>query len=90
METLTILLMETARRMLSPSTEVVSLVFDLTGFGLQYMDYNVTKFLGKCFEAYYPESLGSIYILNAPWVFNGKSCFFYDLLKDVGVSLRDV
>lgn len=35
------------------------------------MDYVPVKFIIKCFEANYPESLGAILIHNAPWVFKG-------------------
>jgi hypothetical protein len=30
------------------------------------------KFILKCFEANYPESLGILLIHNAPWIFSGK------------------
>lgn len=30
----------------------------MTGFGLKNMDYDSINFLVRCFEAYYPESLG--------------------------------
>lgn len=30
------------------------------------------KFILKCFEANYPESLGVLLIHNAPWVFSGS------------------
>lgn len=30
------------------------------------------KFIIKCFEANYPESLGMLLIHNAPWIFSGK------------------
>ncbi|GAM83265.1 hypothetical protein ANO11243_012510 [Dothideomycetidae sp. 11243] len=35
------------------------------------MDYAPVKFMIKCFEANYPESLGSILVYKAPWVFQG-------------------
>ena len=37
------------------------------------MDYVPVKFIIKCFEANYPESLGVILIHNAPWVFKGET-----------------
>lgn len=40
------------------------------------MDYTPVKFMIKCFEANYPESLGAVLVHNAPWVFQGKSCRF--------------
>lgn len=36
------------------------------------MDYTPVKFMIKCFEANYPESLGTVLVHNAPWVFQGK------------------
>lgn len=36
-------------------------------------DYTPLKFMIKCFEANYPESLGSVLVHKAPWVFQGKS-----------------
>lgn len=35
------------------------------------MDYTPVKFMIKCFEANYPESLGSVLVYKAPWVFQG-------------------
>lgn len=35
-------------------------------------DYTPVKFMIKCFEANYPESLGAVLVHKAPWVFQGK------------------
>ena len=35
------------------------------------MDYTPVKFMIKCFEANYPESLGSVLVYKAPWIFQG-------------------
>jgi CRAL/TRIO domain len=43
----------------------------MTGFGLANMDYVPVKFMIRCFEANYPESLGSVLVHRAPWVFQG-------------------
>ncbi|KAJ3383453.1 hypothetical protein HDU92_004206 [Lobulomyces angularis] len=72
-ERYSVLTVENGRLMLGEGREQTTLVFDLTGFSLKNMDYAYVKFLLSCFEAYYPESLGLILILNAPSVFNG--CF---------------
>ena len=37
----------------------------------QRKDYTPVKFMIKCFEANYPESLGVILVHKAPWVFQG-------------------
>ena len=34
------------------------------------MDYAPVKFMIKCFEANYPESLGNVLVYKAPWIFN--------------------
>ncbi|KHN97385.1 CRAL/TRIO domain protein [Metarhizium album ARSEF 1941] len=71
LERYTTYLIETARLALAPPVETATLVFDLTGFTLANMDYVPVKFIIKCFEANYPESLGAILIHNSPWVFKG-------------------
>lgn len=43
----------------------------MTGFSMSNMDYTPVKFMIKCFEANYPESLGSVLVYKAPWVFSG-------------------
>lgn len=48
------------------------IIFDMTNFTLANMDYAPVKFIIKCFEANYPESLGAVLIHNAPWIFSGK------------------
>jgi len=35
------------------------------------MDWNCILYIVKCLEAFYPESLGTLYIHNAPWIFKG-------------------
>ena len=43
----------------------------MTDFGMSNMDYTPVKFMIKCFEANYPESLGSVLVYRAPWIFQG-------------------
>ena len=43
----------------------------MTDFGLSNMDTAPVKFMIKCFEANYPESLGAVLIHKAPWIFQG-------------------
>ncbi|KAF7168203.1 hypothetical protein CNMCM5623_001273 [Aspergillus felis] len=62
---------ESVRLLLAPPVETAAVVFDMTGFGLSNMEYPPVKFIIKCFEANYPESLGVLLIHNAPWVFSG-------------------
>ncbi|KAJ5126465.1 hypothetical protein N7448_007244 [Penicillium atrosanguineum] len=62
---------ESVRLTLSPPVETAAVLFDMTGFSLSNMEYPPVKFILKCFEANYPESLGIMLIHNAPWVFSG-------------------
>ncbi|KAL4811166.1 hypothetical protein BDV18DRAFT_128776 [Aspergillus unguis] len=66
----TVLTIESARMMLVPPVETACVIFDMTDFGLANMDYQPVKFMIKCFEANYPESLGVVLIHKAPWVFS--------------------
>jgi hypothetical protein len=43
----------------------------MTNFGLANMDHAPVKFMIRCFEANYPESLGLVLIHRAPWIFQG-------------------
>ena len=43
----------------------------MTHFSMSNMDYTPVKFMIKCFEANYPESLGSVLVHQAPWIFQG-------------------
>jgi hypothetical protein len=42
----------------------------MTNFSMANMDYAPVKFMIKCFEANYPESLGAVLVYRAPWIFN--------------------
>lgn len=48
-----------------------TIVFDMTDFSMANMDYTPVKFMIKCFEANYPESLGSVVVYKSPWIFQG-------------------
>ncbi|KAF2144478.1 uncharacterized protein K452DRAFT_325055 [Aplosporella prunicola CBS 121167] len=71
LERFTVYTIETARMMLRPPVDTATIVFDMTGFSLANMDYTPVKFMIKCFEANYPESLGAVLVHKAPWVFQG-------------------
>ncbi|TKA71963.1 hypothetical protein B0A49_09940, partial [Cryomyces minteri] len=60
LERFTVYTIETARMMLRPPVDTATIVFDMTGFSMANMDYTPVKFMIKCFEANYPESLGSV------------------------------
>ena len=70
-EKLTVLTMETGRKLLESPNESVTVVFDMTGFGLRNMDYQHLKFLINLLQNFYPESFALGLIINSPWIFNG-------------------
>ncbi|EFQ97327.1 phosphatidylinositol transfer protein CSR1 [Nannizzia gypsea CBS 118893] len=70
LERYTVYLIETSRLLLKSPVETAALVFDMTDFSLANMDYTPIKFMIKCFEANYPESLGIILVHKAPWIFS--------------------
>ncbi|TLS24583.1 hypothetical protein PpBr36_08271 [Pyricularia pennisetigena] len=70
-ERYTIFLIETARALIKPPIDTATLIFDMTDFSMANMDYSPVKFMIKCFEANYPESLGAVLVHKAPWVFQG-------------------
>ncbi|KAL7923149.1 hypothetical protein ACQKWADRAFT_55552 [Trichoderma austrokoningii] len=71
LERCTVYVIETARMVLSPPVDTATVIFDMTGFSMANMDYTPVKFMIKCFEANYPESLGAVLVHNAPWIFQG-------------------
>ncbi|KAH7322967.1 CRAL-TRIO domain-containing protein [Stachybotrys elegans] len=71
LERYTVFIIETARMVLAPPVDTATIIFDMTGFSMANMDYGPVKFMIKCFEANYPESLGAVLVHNAPWVFQG-------------------
>lgn len=71
LERFTVYVIETARMVLRPPVDTATIVFDMTGFSMANMDYTPVKFMIKCFEANYPECLGSVLVHKAPWIFQG-------------------
>jgi hypothetical protein len=71
LEKYTVYIIETARMTLEPPVDTACIVFDMTGFSMANMDYTPVKFMIKCFEANYPESLGTVLVHKAPWLFQG-------------------
>lgn len=70
LERFTVYTIETARLLLRSPVDTATIVFDMTDFSLANMDYTPVKFMIKCFEANYPESLGGVLVYKAPWIFN--------------------
>ncbi|KAH8819570.1 hypothetical protein F5884DRAFT_760934 [Xylogone sp. PMI_703] len=71
LERYTVFIIETARLILTPPVDTACIIFDMTGFSMANMDYAPVKFMIKCFEANYPESLGAVLVHKAPWIFQG-------------------
>ncbi|KAK4124575.1 CRAL/TRIO domain-containing protein [Parathielavia appendiculata] len=71
LERYTVYLIETCRMMLQPPVDTATIVFDMTNFSMANMDYAPVKFMIKCFEANYPECLGTVLVHKAPWIFQG-------------------
>ncbi|KAH9845198.1 CRAL-TRIO domain-containing protein [Teratosphaeria destructans] len=71
LERFTVYTIETARLMLRAPIDTATIVFDMTDFSMANMDYTPVKFMIKCFEANYPESLGSVIVYKSPWIFHG-------------------
>ncbi|KAF9386968.1 hypothetical protein CPC16_007289 [Podila verticillata] len=66
---LSIYVIETARLMLQPPVETISVVFDMSNFSMSNMDWPTTKFFIHAAEACYPELLGVCVVHKAPWIF---------------------
>ncbi|KAL9031232.1 MAG: hypothetical protein Q9196_000732 [Gyalolechia fulgens] len=71
LERYTVYTIETARLLLAPPVDTAAIIFDMTGFSMANMDYAPVKFMIKCFEANYPESLGVVLVHKSPWIFQG-------------------
>ncbi|KAF2813743.1 CRAL/TRIO domain-containing protein [Mytilinidion resinicola] len=71
LERFTVYTIETARMLLRPPVDTATVIFDMTDFSMANMDYTPVKFMIKCFEANYPESLGAVLVHKSPWIFQG-------------------
>ncbi|KAH9449945.1 hypothetical protein MJO29_014046 [Puccinia striiformis f. sp. tritici] len=63
--------MEVTRFFIVPPAETVTMLVDLSGFGMSNMDWKCTSFMISTLESYYPETLNHQIIHNAPWIFQG-------------------
>ncbi|KAF9991233.1 hypothetical protein BGZ75_002861 [Mortierella antarctica] len=67
----TLYTMECGRTLLPEGVETVVILFDLSDFGLNNMDWGFIRLFVQCFESYYPETLAQCIIHRAPYVFWG-------------------
>jgi hypothetical protein len=63
--------MECGRTVLPLGSETFIIIFDLSNFGLDNMDWRFVRLFVQCFENYYPESLAVCVVHRAPFVFWG-------------------
>jgi hypothetical protein len=70
---LAIFMLETGQKLLKDSAETGTVVVDMTGFGMQNIDYPLIKFFIHLLANYYPESLGLALVIHAPLLFH--SCW---------------
>ena len=64
-----IYMIEETVRQSNPEEETLTIVFDLTSFGFQCMDYEAVKLLITILQTNYPEVLGQALIINSPFIF---------------------
>lgn len=62
--------LEVALKMTRPEEEKILILFDLSEFSMQCMDYDVVKFLVQTLTFNYPETLSVALITNAPFIFS--------------------
>ncbi|KAI1302999.1 hypothetical protein EDD11_005452 [Mortierella claussenii] len=82
----TLYTMECGRTLLPEGVETVIVIFDLSNFGLDNMDWGFVRLFVQCFESYYPETLGVCVIHRAPFVFWGLWKLIQPLLDPVVAS----
>jgi hypothetical protein len=70
MRLLIIYTMEEVVKRTKPDEERMLICFDLTGFKLSCMDYDMVKLLISINEFNYPETLSVAYIINSPFIFS--------------------
>ncbi|KAG0361664.1 CRAL-TRIO domain-containing protein [Gamsiella multidivaricata] len=82
----TLFTMECGRMLLPDEVETVIVIFDLSNFGLDNMDWGFVRLFVQCFESYYPETLGMCVVHRAPFVFWGLWKLIQPLLDPVVAS----
>ncbi|KAF9583518.1 hypothetical protein BGW38_009285 [Lunasporangiospora selenospora] len=82
----TLYTMECGRMVLPQGAETVIVIFDLSNFGLDNMDWGFVRLFVQCFESYYPETLGVCVVHRAPFVFWGLWKLIQPLLDPVVAS----
>lgn len=78
--------MEVIRTLRRHDEQLLTAVIDFEGAGLSSFDLPLAQFLTQCAQACYPEILGTVLILNAPWIFWGFWACMKRLLDPIIVS----
>ncbi|KAK6531840.1 hypothetical protein TWF694_003005 [Orbilia ellipsospora] len=71
LERFTVYLMETTRLLRPDWVDNCCMLFDMTGFESANMDYTAIKFIARCLETRFPETMGICIIHNTPWGWQG-------------------
>ncbi|KAF9430884.1 hypothetical protein BGZ94_002725 [Podila epigama] len=82
----TLYTMECNRLLLPEGVETATILYDLTNFGLDNMDWGFVRLATQCFESYYPETLGICIVHKAPFIFWGLWKMIQPLLDPVVAS----
>jgi hypothetical protein len=69
MRLLIILVLEKLLKNAIPEEERFTIVFDLSGFSLRSMDYEMVKILVHILQTHYPDTLEKVYVVDAPFLF---------------------
>ncbi|EAW12088.1 CRAL-TRIO domain-containing protein [Aspergillus clavatus NRRL 1] len=64
-------LIESARLLIAPPVESATVIFDMTDITRANMEFATVKFIIRCFVSYYPQTLGTLLIHNAPRMCTG-------------------
>ena len=70
MEQYFIFQLERALKLTEKDEEKLIILFDLSGFTMQCMDYEILKLLVKILQYNYPETLFRAYVIDAPFMFS--------------------
>lgn len=62
--------LERALQTSNPEEQKMTILFDLTGFGMYCMDYDAVKVLIDIMQYNYPETLSVAMIINSPFIFS--------------------
>ncbi|KAF9004438.1 hypothetical protein BGZ52_009113, partial [Haplosporangium bisporale] len=76
-------IMECSRTVLPIGSETVIVIFNLSNFDLDNMDWGFVCLFIQCFKSYYPETLGACVVHRAPSVFWGLWKLIQPLLDPV-------